>query len=73
MKYQKKIEVITSGNITFERNGILHTSGDIETNKELDSITPLIKNNLKELLDENFISSKEIKRIVITLNKINDL
>lgn len=73
MKYQKKIEVITSGNITFERNGILHTSRDIETNKELDSITPLIKNNLKELLDENFISPKEIKRIVITLNKTNNI
>lgn len=73
MKYQKKIEVITSGNITFERNGILHTSGNIETNKELDSITSLIKNNLKDLLDENFISSKEIKGIVIILNKTNNI
>ena len=68
MRYQEKIEVTTNGNIKFEKNGILHTS----ENKEFDSITSLIKNDLKKLIDENFISTKEIKGITITLNKIKN-
>ena len=72
MKYKKTIEVIATGNITFESNGILHTSENVETQKEFDSITSLIKNDVKELIEENFIPSREIKEITITLNKLKN-
>lgn len=72
MRYQKIIKITTTGNIKFEKNGILHTSGNVETQKEFDSITSLIKNNVKELIDENFVSPKDIKEITITLNKLNN-
>lgn len=72
MKYKKIVKVTTTVNTTFEKNGILHTSENMETQKEFDSITSLIKNDVKELIEENFIPSREIKEITITLNKLKN-